>query len=140
LNLRGEQLPLQTEAAPTFLLAGTPSRCAMALFDFINRHANLQNTMLLGTALRIGLLIYGDYHDRHSSLKYTDVDYRVFSDASYFITHPTSNNSAQGILARAMSWSLGEYVLIIDTYVLFLRSLLALTLELPIDTLPYWLF
>ncbi|CAE6418916.1 unnamed protein product [Rhizoctonia solani] len=64
--------------------------------------------MLLGTALRIGLLIYGDYHDRHSSLKYTDVDYRVFSDASYFITHPTSNNSAQGILARAMSWSLGD--------------------------------
>ncbi|CAE6434074.1 unnamed protein product [Rhizoctonia solani] len=80
----------------------------MILMDFVNRHANLQNAMLVGTALRIGLLIYGDYHDRHSSLKYTDVDYRVFSDAAYFIAHPTSNNSAQGILARAMSWSLGD--------------------------------
>ncbi|KAJ1310458.1 hypothetical protein OPQ81_007191 [Rhizoctonia solani] len=64
--------------------------------------------MLLATALRVGLLAYGDYHDRHSALKYTDVDYRVFSDAAYFITHPTPNNSAQGILARVMSWNLGD--------------------------------
>ncbi|CAE6524693.1 unnamed protein product [Rhizoctonia solani] len=80
----------------------------MRYLNSVNSHASLQNTMLLATALRIGLLAYGDYHDRHSSLKYTDVDYRVFSDASYFITHPAPNNLAQGILARAMSWSLGD--------------------------------
>ncbi|CAE7119762.1 unnamed protein product [Rhizoctonia solani] len=80
----------------------------MTFLDLANRHASLQNAMLLAAALRIGLLIYGDYHDRHSSLKYTDVDYRVFSDASYFITHPSPDNSAQGILARMASWSLGD--------------------------------
>ncbi|KAH7340206.1 glycosyltransferase family 50 protein [Rhizoctonia solani] len=80
----------------------------MTFLGLVNRHVSLQNAMLLATALRVGLLIYGDYHDRHSSLKYTDVDYRVFSDASNFITHPTPNNSAQGLLARATSWNLGD--------------------------------
>ncbi|KEP52124.1 glycosyltransferase family 50 protein [Rhizoctonia solani 123E] len=74
----------------------------MIFLDLASKHASLQNAMLLATALRLGLLVYGDYHDRHSSLKYTDVDYRVFSDASYFVAHPTPNNSARGILARVM--------------------------------------
>ncbi|ELU43863.1 glycosyltransferase family 50 protein [Rhizoctonia solani AG-1 IA] len=80
----------------------------MSLLIFVNRHASLQNVIFLATVLRIGLLVYGDYHDRHSLLKYTDVDYRVFSDASYFIAHPSSNNSAQGILAGVLPWNLGE--------------------------------
>ncbi|EUC66103.1 glycosyltransferase family 50 protein [Rhizoctonia solani AG-3 Rhs1AP] len=74
----------------------------MIFLDLASKHASLQNAMLLATALRLGLLVYGDYHDRHSSLKYTDVDYRVFSDASYFVAHPTPNNSARGILAQVM--------------------------------------
>ncbi|CAE6459355.1 unnamed protein product [Rhizoctonia solani] len=80
----------------------------MTSLGLVNRNASLQNVMILATALRVALLIYGDYHDRYSSLKYTDVDYRVFSDASYFITHPTSDNSAQGVLARATLWNLGD--------------------------------
>ncbi|CAE6531417.1 unnamed protein product [Rhizoctonia solani] len=80
----------------------------MIFLDLASKHASLQNAMLLATALRLGLLVYGDYHDRHSSLKYTDVDYRVFSDASYFVAHPTPNNSARGTLAQVMPWSLGD--------------------------------
>ncbi|CAE6366861.1 unnamed protein product [Rhizoctonia solani] len=80
----------------------------MTFLDLATRHASLQNAMLLAAALRVGLLIYGDYHDRHSSLKYTDVDYRVFSDASYFITHPTMDNSARGVFAWVTPWRLGD--------------------------------
>lgn len=83
----------------------------MALLDPTNQHITLRNAMLLAVALRVGLLIYGDYHDRHSSLKYTDVDYRVFSDASRFIAHPSPSNLAQGFVSRVLSWNLGEYVL-----------------------------
>lgn len=32
--------------------------------------------------LRICLVLYGEVHDQHSLLKYTDVDYKVFSDAA----------------------------------------------------------
>lgn len=80
----------------------------MALLDPTNQHITLRNAMLLAVALRVGLLIYGDYHDRHSSLKYTDVDYRVFSDASRFIAHPSPSNLAQGFVSRVLSWNLGD--------------------------------
>lgn len=66
--------------------------------------------MLVALVLRISLLVYGDYHDRHSSLKYTDVDYRVFSDASRFIAHASPDNLARGFMARMLLWNLGEYV------------------------------
>jgi phosphatidylinositol glycan class M len=66
--------------------------------------------MIIAAALRLSLLVYGDYHDRHSSLKYTDVDYRVFSDASHFLGRPSDGNVAQGFLPRRFSWNLGEYV------------------------------
>ncbi|KAG8699956.1 GPI mannosyltransferase 1 [Ceratobasidium sp. 394] len=64
--------------------------------------------MLSATALRLALIIYGDYHDRHSSLKYTDIDYRVFSDASHFLSHPSDGNTAQGFIPHVLSWSLGD--------------------------------
>lgn len=80
----------------------------MALLGSASKHITLRNAMLMAVALRVGLLIYGDYHDRHSSLKYTDVDYRVFSDASRFIAHPSAGNFAQGFVPRMLSWSLGD--------------------------------
>ncbi|KAK5659276.1 hypothetical protein OQA88_1369 [Cercophora sp. LCS_1] len=45
---------------------------------------------LLATALRLTLLVYGLAQDALSPLKYTDIDYLVFTDASRFISHSQS--------------------------------------------------
>ena len=41
--------------------------------------------IVLSILLRVVLILYGIYHDAHSPLKYTDIDYFVFSDASRFV-------------------------------------------------------
>lgn len=38
--------------------------------------------ILAGTVLRILLIIYADFHDENSDLKYTDIDYKVFTGAA----------------------------------------------------------
>ncbi|KAI5846395.1 PIG-M-domain-containing protein [Morchella snyderi] len=43
---------------------------------------NLRNVLLASAALRAGMFFYGLYQDAHSALKYTDIDYYVFTDAS----------------------------------------------------------
>lgn len=64
--------------------------------------------LTLAVALRIILIIYGAYQDAHSSLKYTDLDYRVFSDAAKAILHPTPHAHAQGWLPAKLGWNIGE--------------------------------
>lgn len=46
---------------------------------------NIRNVLLASAALRAGMLFYGLYQDAHSSLKYTDVDYYVFTDAARYV-------------------------------------------------------
>jgi GPI mannosyltransferase 1 subunit M len=41
--------------------------------------------ILLSILLRLILIVYGIYHDAHSPLKYTDIDYFVFTDAARFV-------------------------------------------------------
>ena len=58
--------------------------------------------------LRLGLIIYSEWHDARSVVKYTDIDYRVFSDAARFVLNPSplTGNVAQGPLAHYLR--LGE--------------------------------
>ncbi|CAM1504697.1 Fc.00g022880.m01.CDS01 [Cosmosporella sp. VM-42] len=45
---------------------------------------------LIATLLRLVLLLYGLWQDAHSALKYTDIDYLVFTDAARFVAQGTS--------------------------------------------------
>lgn len=60
----------------------------------------LRHVLVLSIALRVGLILYSEWHDAHSVVKYTDIDYRVFSDAARFMLYPTpdAKNHAQGPL------------------------------------------
>lgn len=44
----------------------------------------------LAALMRAGLLLYGLYQDNHSAMKYTDIDYMVFTDASSFMAESQS--------------------------------------------------
>ncbi|KAG8752662.1 GPI mannosyltransferase 1 [Serendipita sp. 396] len=62
-----------------------------------------RHVIFLAIAFRIALIIYADYHDKHSILKYTDVDYRVFSDASRSLLNANGDDAvAKGILGRVL--------------------------------------
>lgn len=75
---------------------------------------SLRNILLSATILRISLILYSEWHDARSLVKYTDVDYRVFSDAAAFLLRsgPGDKNHAQGPLKELFGYQLdiGEYV------------------------------
>ena len=67
------------------------------------RRKRTSTLLLAAAALRIGLLVYGVRHDARHALKYTDVDYAVFSDAARYVLAPGDDSErAQGLYAP--SW------------------------------------
>ncbi|KAI0773716.1 glycosyltransferase family 50 protein [Fomes fomentarius] len=68
--------------------------------NYILRHVpSFSNILLISSILRLALIAYSEWHDAHSIVKYTDVDYRVFSDAARFVLYPSESNRAEGPLA-----------------------------------------
>ncbi|XP_074274561.1 GPI mannosyltransferase 1 [Silene latifolia] len=45
-----------------------------------------RRVLVFSTALRVALIIYGDWQDSHMEVRYTDVDYLVFSDAAALVS------------------------------------------------------
>ncbi|XP_021296758.1 GPI mannosyltransferase 1 isoform X2 [Herrania umbratica] len=43
---------------------------------------NINSIFLISAIFRVGLILYGEWQDAHMEVRYTDVDYLVFSDAS----------------------------------------------------------
>ncbi|KAI1794599.1 glycosyltransferase family 50 protein [Ganoderma leucocontextum] len=68
--------------------------------DRVLRHVPaFSRILLISSLLRVALIVYSEWHDAHSIVKYTDVDYRVFSDAARFVLQPSPENRAEGPLA-----------------------------------------
>jgi len=44
-------------------------------------------TLFVALGLRLALVLYADWHDEHLLVKYTDVDYHVFTDAAEAVYH-----------------------------------------------------
>lgn len=67
---------------------------------------------LLSFLLQLALIAWGEYQDRHMAVKYTDVDYRVFSDAVEFLWSASGARNdvsrAQGWLTQALGWNIGD--------------------------------
>ncbi|KAH7889411.1 glycosyltransferase family 50 protein [Phlebopus sp. FC_14] len=82
----------------------------MAHISFKWSHSipSIRTVLIAAAALRIGLILYSEWHDAHSVVKYTDVDYRVFSDAARFLLHPSRDNLAQGPLTNQLGLSIGN--------------------------------
>ncbi|ONK65742.1 uncharacterized protein A4U43_C06F460 [Asparagus officinalis] len=43
---------------------------------------DLRRTILISAILRLALIVYGEWQDSHMVVRYTDIDYSVFSDAA----------------------------------------------------------
>lgn len=44
----------------------------------------------IAITLKILLIIYGEYHDSHSQIKYGDIDYKVYNDAARYVIENSS--------------------------------------------------
>lgn len=45
----------------------------------------ISKAIILGLALRLALIIYAEFQDYYYNLKYTDIDYFVYSDAAKYV-------------------------------------------------------
>ncbi|KAH0382826.1 glycosyltransferase family 50 protein, partial [Aureobasidium melanogenum] len=55
-----------------------------------NLFSNTRLILSISLLLRATLLLWGEYQDANSPLKYTDIDYLVFTDASRYVYHNQS--------------------------------------------------
>jgi phosphatidylinositol glycan class M len=67
---------------------------------------SLKSVLFTSIGLRIALILYSEWHDARSLVKYTDVDYRVFTDAARFVLQPSKDNKAQGPLSRLLGYDI----------------------------------
>lgn len=69
---------------------------------------SFRNVLLASAVLRVCLIFYSEWHDARSLVKYTDVDYRVFTDAAQFLAYPGpgDENHARGPLKKLLGVTL----------------------------------
>lgn len=76
--------------------------------SFSSTFYSIRHVLLSSVFIRVILIIYSEWHDAHSVVKYTDVDYRVFTDASSFLLTPGpgDRNRANGPLKSIFGYTI----------------------------------
>jgi phosphatidylinositol glycan class M len=72
----------------------------MKLKPFVHVIISIRALLIFSGVIRVILILYSEWHDAHSLVKYTDVDYLVFTDATSFTLTPGPLNHAQGPLGK----------------------------------------
>jgi phosphatidylinositol glycan class M len=71
---------------------------------------SLHTVLFVSAILRVGLILYSEWHDARPGtlVKYTDIDYRVFSDATAFLLHPSAEENGN-VAKGPLGWTwIGE--------------------------------
>ncbi|KAJ3895731.1 GPI mannosyltransferase 1 [Lentinula edodes] len=68
--------------------------------------SSFRNVLIFSVVIRVALILYSEWHDARSLVKYTDIDYRVFTDAAQFLLHPGpgDENTARGHLGHVFNF------------------------------------
>jgi len=72
----------------------------MKLKPFVHVITSIRALLIFSGVIRVVLILYSEWHDAHSLVKYTDVDYLVLTDATSFTLTPGPHNHAQGPLGK----------------------------------------
>ena len=62
----------------------------MALSAALSPLFTLRGLLLCGGVVRMCLLLWGEWQDRHLAVPYTDIDYGVFSDGALLVARGAS--------------------------------------------------
>ena len=54
----------------------------LAVVELLQKQLTLRTVFITATAIRVFLLLYGEWQDAHFTVQFTDIDYHVFSDAA----------------------------------------------------------
>ena len=68
------------------------------------RSVSFQILLALALVLRVVLIFYSEWHDSQPGnvLKYTDIDYTIYTDAARYLLRPSPQNVAQGPLGSLL--------------------------------------
>ena len=67
-----------------------PRAFLMDVTKLFYEHVSLRVLLLASLLFRVALLIYGEWQDKNFTVKFTDIDYHVFSDASRHVSEGNS--------------------------------------------------
>lgn len=74
--------------APPFSYSNQKSR--VSIFSPKMDLLDLRRMLLFSAVLRLVLIVYGEWQDAHMEVRYTDIDYFVFSDAADLVSNGKS--------------------------------------------------
>ncbi|KAK9218138.1 hypothetical protein WN943_006774 [Citrus x changshan-huyou] len=121
------------EPAPAFSNLPSVSLSQLAMISI-----NIRSLLWLSAIFRAILIVYGEWQDCHMEVRYTDVDYLVFSDAASLMASGDSPYLGMKLLAGNYKWVDSDLLVGV-----FIHSILKLR-KVPEDLCMYsvvvWLF